>query len=110
VMDPVRLRNLVRYFDDDADSSLDFEEVLANFRLLTCPDPLTLERAKEVMGREPDASTDCGKCIGFEREDVSLWEADKNDVRCFILERVFNNPTVGQFACLALAAKQGVGG
>jgi hypothetical protein len=100
-MDPVRLRAL--------DYQTDGPELEQALQLLACPDPLTLKRAKEVMGREPDGTSDCGTCVGWEAEDVSVWQI-AGGLACFVLESTHYNPTVGQFACLALAAKQGVGG
>jgi hypothetical protein len=107
-MDPVRLREIALDFLKLPYVSQDVRELVTCFKLLTCPDPLTLDRAKEVMGREPDATSDCGTCIGWETEDVSVWQF-AGGLACFVPESTHYNPTVGQFACLALAAKQGGG-
>ena len=103
-MDPKRLRELLALMDRDRESFIERGEFLKAVDLLLCPDPLTLERAVEVMGREPDEKT----------KRVAWWDDTKfqfyQHTDCTVADAGYlrvKNPTVGVFACLVLAAKQG---
>ncbi len=76
--------------------------------VLTCPDPLTLDAAKAVMGREPDET--------FPRGYRGRWDwGETISLRVFPNGRrtlrfggnEYDNPTIGQFAMLVAAARMG---
>lgn len=96
-------------FDDDDLGVLVSHEDAELLRRITCLDPLTLERAVEVMGREPERNintvtrTICEWYAPYVQ--VRVWNS--GDVGVLFREDVYNNPTVGLFACLVLAAKMG---
>lgn len=75
--------------------------------MMFCRDPLTLKRAVEVMGREPNQKSFDGQSIGWSNEDISVWQHTETQTGCHISGSETINPTVGQFACLVLAAKMG---
>jgi len=130
-MDPVRLRETAASMGRATGCGCDPEVGIftceccdANYlaealQLLTCPDPLTLARAVEVMGREPD-ETEQFSVSGCEAAIRSQWwtgpfyvrftSSTKSGKSIVTVDngRDYHNPTVGQFACLVLAAKQGV--
>ncbi len=98
MIDPVRLRELSEVVMPG--------ELARAVLLLTCPDPLTLARAVEVMGREPDERD--GSREWWNRDAVYTYvNIDKYGSQCMVGNWIAYNPTVGQFACLVLAAKQG---
>lgn len=114
-MDPVRLRELAdlawEYYSHEPKTICALSK---SAKLLTCPDPLTLERAIEVIGRPPDETNKRIKAAKYywrgDGIEVSLkvWESDgSRDV--VINGSGYLNINVGVFACLVLAAKQGVG-
>lgn len=94
----------------EADGVLVSHEDAELLRQVKCRDPLTLEKAVEVMGREPDhvnryRGYECGwwgihpDTIKLTKTGGKMWlEMGGTD---------YLNPTVGQFACLVLAAKMG---
>lgn len=75
---------------------------------ITCRDPLTLEKAVEVMGREPDVSHSSSYRTRHDWGDNASFRSyiDSNNMLVFGNDD-YLNPTVGQFACLVLAAKMG---
>jgi hypothetical protein len=105
-MDPVRLRELIALTRKGIDTHLERKELLDADDILTCPDPLTLARAVEVMGREQDEESEDD---WFMWGEIQVWST-AGRIRCIVGSQTVFNPTVGQFACLVLAAKQGVRG
>lgn len=99
-MDPVRLRELDQYAH--------YREMWQALQLLTCPDPLTLERAVEVMGREPGCvhrSSNRNRYDWGETISLRVFADGKRTLRFGGNE--YDNPTIGQFAPLVAAARMG---
>jgi hypothetical protein len=110
-MDPVRLRELIALMRKGIDTYLERKELLDADELLTCPEPLTLARAVEVVGREPDHGS--GRFWSWHGGIHLTKNTHEDRVSILKVDVVYENiylPTVGQFACMVLAAKQGVGG
>lgn len=95
----------------DMDYQSDGPEMQRVWDLMFCRDPLTLEKAVEVMGREPDKKS---------HDTVFVWDAEDihfvigglvhgSMVPCYVVvkQNRWYLPKVGQFACLVLAAKMG---
>lgn len=84
-------------------------EDAAWLKLARCPDPLTLDAAVKVMGREPDETESSAYRSRYDWGDAfSFRVANSNHpnwLRCGGNE--YWHPTIGQFACLVAAAKQG---
>lgn len=84
-------------------------EDAAWLKLARSDDPLTLDAAKAVMGREPDETESSAYRSRYDWGDAfSFRIASSNHpnwLRCGGNE--YWNPTVGQFACLVAAARQG---
>lgn len=76
---------------------------------IKCLDPLTLDRAVEVMGREPDESASSSYRDRYDWGDTISFRAQRDTHKSWLKfgGNEFFNPTVGQFACLVLAAKMG---
>lgn len=107
-MDPVRLREIAIDLLQIPDVSEDFRYFVERMAMCLSDVPLTLDRAVEVMGREPDETSERGTRLEWEVPYIIVCEDDFYGVRGMVLDKTHINPTVGQFACLVLAAKQGV--
>lgn len=79
---------------------------------LTCPDPLTLDAAKAVMGREPDETVEREDRTRYEWKGMVcdlwllVWKPD-SATQLLVFDYWHLNLSIGQFACLVAAAKQG---
>ncbi len=98
MIDPKRLRELCEVGGG--------REVIEAVLLLTCPDPLTLDAAVQVMGREPD-SRSMDEWMWWESEAVQVTDRGPGYVSGIVGAWKMRNPTVGQFACLVAGARQG---
>lgn len=75
--------------------------------VLTCPDPLTLDAAVKVVGREPRES--CSTIFVWDDESIFVTKNTHED-RVSIVRmwgKDFYLPTIGQFAMLVGAARMG---
>jgi hypothetical protein len=106
-MDPNRLRELVEEYDAEPHTNPWQKQARDAISLLTCRDPLTLDAAVKVMGREPVNSK--GRILAWEKEDIFIAPRPGGQVIDYVVVRRghWYLPTVGQFACLVLAAKMG---
>lgn len=106
-MDLKALRDDAQHWSTGGQSHRAAERMAKCVLLLTNPDPLTLDAAKAVMGREPDETSACGTCVGWESEDISVWSTPIGGVRAHVLDQTHFDPTIGVFALLVAAARMG---
>ena len=98
-MDPNRLRAMNRVSDGP--------EMQRVWDLMFSLDRLTLAEAVKVMGREPRSSND--RVFVWDKEDIFVVKSPDEQKADYVVVRHehWYLPTVGQFACLVLAAKMG---
>lgn len=106
-MDLKALRDDAQHWSTGGQSHRAAERMAKCVLLLNCPDPLTLDAAKAVMGREPRES--CSTLFVWDEESIFVTKNTHED-RVAIVRmwgKDFYLPTIGLFACLVAAARMG---
>lgn len=108
-MDIPRLQAIARDLMDIPDMADDFRYFVGSFAVMLSDDPLTLDAAVKVIGLEPGCVHRSSYRTRYDWGDTisvrTATETGRANLR--FGGNDYENPTIGQFACLVAAARMG---